>query len=195
MMVMADPESLLFSDRAAWRRWLKENHDKATEVWILTYKVHTGRKCIRYPEALDEALCWGWIDSRVRRIDDEKHLLRFAPRKPNSIWSLKNRRSAERLAKEGRMTEHGLAKVEAAKRSGEWAKALAPSTPPDMPRELRSALKKDERAWKNFHAFAKSYQTQYIYWVLAAKREETRSSRIKDIVRRARNKVKPFVPE
>ena len=191
---MDQPEYIFFKDNETWRRWLEKNHDKETEVWILTYKVHTGRKCLRYFEALDEALCWGWIDSRVRRMDDEKHLMRFAPRKPKSIWSLSNRGRVERLVKQGRMTIHGLAKVEAAKESGEWDKAIAPSTPPNMPPDLREALKKNEPAWKNFRGLARSYRTQYIYWIITAKRAETRKKRIDEVVKRARQNKRMYIP-
>ncbi len=188
-------EPVFFADKTAWRKWLAENHNKQTEIWILTYKVHTGKHCLSYTDALDEALCYGWIDSRLRRIDDEKHLWRFAPRRPDSIWSLSNRTRVERLIKEGRMTKHGLAKVEAGKRSGEWDKAIAPSKPPRIPKDLRDALKEDAQAWRNFQSFAKSYQTTYIYWVLTAKRKPTREKRIAEVVRRAGRNLKPYVPE
>lgn len=183
-------EPVFFEDRIAWRRWLQRNHDKASEIWILAYKTHVQKRSVTYIEALEEALCYGWIDSRMRRIDDEKHMWRFAPRKLDSIWSLSNRKRAERLTKEGRMAAPGLAKVEAAKRSGEWDKAFAPSKPPKMPKELKEALMEDDKAWRNFQAFAKSYQTMYIYWVSSAKREETRTKRIREVVRRARLNIK-----
>lgn len=185
--------AVFFRDRMAWHRWLEENHDKATEVWILTFKTHTGKKCLRYPEALEEALCFGWIDSRLRRIDDERHLWRFAPRRPQSIWSLSNRTRAERLMKEGRMTPHGLKKIEAAKRSGKWDRALTPRRPPRMSKELREALRKNGKAWKNFQAFANSYKTNYIYWVSAARTEETRKKRIRVVVDRAEKNLKAFM--
>ncbi len=184
---------IFFKDRSSWRRWLEKNHNKASEVWILTYKVHTGRKCVSYQEALEEALCWGWIDSRMRTVDAEKHLWRFAPRRPKSIWSLTNRTKAEKLIAEGRMTPHGMAKIEAAKNSGEWAKAIAPSKPPRMPKDLKDALMKDGKAWKNFQALAKSYQTQFIWWVTFAKREDTRKKRIAEVVIRAGQNKKSYL--
>ena len=93
------------------------------------------------------------------------------------------------------MTQHGLAKVAAAKRSGEWDKAIAPSKPPRIPRDLREALVKDEPAWKNFSSFAKSYRTTYIYWILAAKKEETRKKRIREVVKRAKKNLKMYMTE
>ncbi len=187
---MTDP--VFFTDRTAWREWLKRHHNSESEVWILAYKRHTGKPCLSYIEALEEALCYGWIDSRLRRIDDEKHLWRFAPRRPDSIWSLNNRRHAERLIKAGRMTKHGLAKIEAAKKTGEWDKALAPSTPPEIPEDLRAALKKNGVAWRNFEKLAKSYQTQFLYWIMTAKRPETRQKRIMETVRKARQNKKLY---
>jgi uncharacterized protein YdeI (YjbR/CyaY-like superfamily) len=190
---MGPSKPIFFEDRPAWRKWLEENHDKSSEVWVLTYKTHTGRKCLNYGDALDEALCYGWIDSRLRRIDDERHMWRFAPRKLDSIWSLSNRTRVERLISQERMTAHGIKKVEAAKRSGEWAKATSPSKPPRMPMGLKDALMKNEKAWKNFQAFAKSYRTTYIYWVMAAKREETRKKRIREVVDRAERNLKMYM--
>ena len=186
-------ESVFFKERSEWRRWLQRNHDKSSEIWILTYKRHTGKKCLSYEDALEEAICYGWIDSRMRRIDDERHAWRFAPRRPNSIWSLSNKRRAERLIMDGRMTAPGMAKIEAAKKSGEWQKAYRPSQPPRMPKDLREALMQDELAWRNFRGFARSYRHTYIFWVTSAKREETRRKRIKEVVRKARHDAKLFM--
>jgi uncharacterized protein YdeI (YjbR/CyaY-like superfamily) len=185
--------ALFFKDKGAWRKWLEKNHDKVPEVWILTFKVHIGRRCVTYEEALQEALCYGWIDSRLSRIDDERHKWRFAPRRLNSIWSLGNRKRAEKLIKEGRMEAPGLKKIDAAKKSGEWDKAFSPSKPPSMPKELKISLMKNEKAWRNFRALARSYRTTYIHWVSAAKREATRKKRIEEVVRRAERNVKPFM--
>ncbi len=185
-------EPVFFKDRAEWRRWLRRNHDKSSEIWILTYKKHICKQCLSYEDALEEAICYGWIDSRMRRIDDERHMWRFAPRKPNSIWSLSNRRRTEKLIKEGRMAGPGMAKVDAAKRSGEWCKAYRPSKPPRMPKDLREALMQDELAWQNFRDFARSYRHTYIFWVASAKREETRRKRIQEVVRKSRQNAKSF---
>ncbi len=186
-------EPIFFEDRGAWRRWLKKNHDKSSEVWILAFKRHLGRQSVSYEEALEEAICYGWIDSRLRRIDDERHAWRFAPRRPDSIWSLSNRRRAERLIKEGRMTARGMARVEDAKRSGNWDKAYRPSAPPRIPKDLKDALTQDELAWGNFQALAKTYRHAYIHWVASAKREETRRKRIREVVKRVRRNVKHFM--
>ena len=184
---------VFFRDRRAWRSWLSKNHDKQSEIWILTFKKHTGKKCLNYEEALEEAICYGWIDSRLRRIDDERHMWRFAPRKPKSVWSTSNRRRAERLIKEKRMTTHGMAKIEAAKENGMWERTVTPSKPPSVPRDLKEALKRDGVAWENFRNFARSYRSTYINWVISAKREETRKRRIEEVVARARQDMKQFM--
>jgi uncharacterized protein YdeI (YjbR/CyaY-like superfamily) len=186
-------EPAFFRDANEWRRWLEKNHDTSSEIWVLAFKKHTGVQCVSYEEALEEALCYGWIDSRLRRIDDARHTWRFAPRKPDSIWSLSNKKRVERLIKEGRMTAHGMAKVRAAKRSGMWEKAYAPRKPARIPKDLKDALAADEVAWRNFQAFAKSYRHTYIHWVLSAKKEETRIRRIKEVVRRARENIKSIL--
>jgi uncharacterized protein YdeI (YjbR/CyaY-like superfamily) len=186
-------EPIFFKDKAEWRRWLQRNHDKSSEIWIITYKRHVDKQSLSYEDALEEALCYGWIDSRMRRIDDEKHTWRFTSRKPNSIWSLSNRRRAEKLIMQGRMSEPGVAKIDAAKKSGKWDEAYRPSKPPKMPDYLKEALMKDDRAWRNFQAFAGSYRHTYIHWVTSAKREETRERRIEEVVRRARQNIKNII--
>ncbi len=186
-------EPIFFKDKAEWRRWLQKNHNKSSEIWILTYKRYVDKQSLSYEDALEEALCYGWIDSRMRRIDDEKHTWRFTPRKPNSIWSLSNRRRAEKLIMQGRMTEPGMGKIDAAKKSGKWDDAYRPSKPPKIPDYLKEALMKDDRAWRNFQALAGSYRHTYIHWVASAKREETRERRIKEVVRRARQNIKNII--
>lgn len=182
-----------FRSREEWRRWLKKNHNKRSEVWILAYKLRTGKCTLTYQEALDEALCYGWIDSRLRRIDDEQHMWRFAPRKARSIWSLKNRARAEQLIKEGEMTSAGLKKIEDAKRNGKWDLAYSPSKPPRMPKDLREALMRNKKAWTNFQRLAKSYRTTYIFWVSSARRDETRRKRIREVARRAARNIRSIV--
>lgn len=186
-------EPQFFKDRSEWRRWLQRNHDSSSEIWILAFKRHTGVQSITYEEALEEALCYGWIDSRMKRIDEERHAWRFTERRPDSIWSLRNRRKVERLIEEDKMTSYGMAKVEAAKRSGMWDKAYRPSKPPRLPKDLKDALMRNEPAWSNFQAFANSYRHTYIHWVISAKREDTRKKRIREVVKRARQNMKQFM--
>src|SRR4030042_3901104 len=112
-----------FKNRGEFRKWLEKNHAKKTELWILFYKVRTNKKSVRYAEAVEEALCFGWIDGILKRIDDEKHAQRFTPRNPKSIWSKVNKERAKRMINEGKMTNAGLIKIKDAKKSGWWQNA------------------------------------------------------------------------
>jgi uncharacterized protein YdeI (YjbR/CyaY-like superfamily) len=115
-------------DRGAWRAWLEANHATAAEVWLLFYKRHTAEPCVTLDEAVEEAMCFGWVDSLLRRIDDRRHKLRFTPRKPGGQWAQSNKDRVERLTAEGRMAPAGLAAVEAAKADGSWDAPTRPDS-------------------------------------------------------------------
>jgi uncharacterized protein YdeI (YjbR/CyaY-like superfamily) len=173
------PKTLYVADRAAWRAWLEENHALETEVWLVYYKKHTARPRVPYDAAVEEALCFGWIDSTVRRLDDERFIQRFTPRKDAGNWSESNRRRVRKLIAEGRMTEAGLAKI------GEGVLDAPPETKPkqkdvSVPRFVREALKGTPNAWENFRRLAPSYRRDYVGWITGAKREETRERRLKE---------------
>ncbi len=179
---------LRFEDPARWRRWLEENHGEAPEALVLISKKATPGG-VHYLEALEEALCYGWIDGKLRAHDDACFVLRFSPRKAESVWSESNRDRAERLMREGRMKPVGLARIEEARRSGTWATAVRPMRVPRMPSDLAAALRADPKAWANFRAWGNSYRSAYIRWVLDAKTAKTRARRIRRVVERsARNK-------
>ncbi len=182
------PES--FANRDDWRAWLAENHQTAEALWLIIYKKHTGgRSGLTYIEALEEALCFGWIDGILKRIDDEKHTIRFSPRRKNSIWSEHNKNRVRRLIKEGRMTDAGLAKIREAKANGQWDKAARREDITVIPAELTAALAKNEKARLNFEALAPSYRKQFISWVAFAKQDETRRKRVEETIERlTRNK-------
>jgi uncharacterized protein YdeI (YjbR/CyaY-like superfamily) len=180
-------------DRRAWRAWLTRHHASEREVWLLLFKKHTGRPCITLDMAVEEALCFGWIDGKLRRVDDERHIVRFTPRRPGSIWAESNKTRVRRLIAAGRMTAAGLRLVNAAKRSGQWRLAAERERSVRMPRELVQALRADPRALEFFRALAPSYRKMYIGWVLAARREETRLRRIRTVVERARRGLKPGI--
>ena len=112
-----------FVNRHDWRTWLEANHATANEAWLVIYKKHTGKPGLSYEEAVEEALCFGWIDGVMKRLDEEKYALRFSPRKKGSVWSELNKRRVAKLIKQGRMTEAGLAKVKEAKANGQWRAA------------------------------------------------------------------------
>ncbi|MHA1543546.1 MAG: YdeI/OmpD-associated family protein [Alphaproteobacteria bacterium] len=164
-------------DAAEWRGWLKENHQSSSEIWLVFYKKHTGKPCPSYNEAVEEALCWGWVDSIKRSIDDERYAFKFTPRKEKSNWSLSNIKRVEKLIKEGKMTPAGMKLVEAAKASGAWG---TPHQPPsfEMPLEFSRMLKDNKDAGAFFETLPPSQKKQYIGWIASAKRDETREKRI-----------------
>lgn len=174
--------------RQAWCDWLAENCAEAPGIWFVYYKKQTGKAHITYDEAVEEALCFGWIDSLSRRVDENRSKLLFTPRKPKSVWSKLNKERIERLIENGLMTESGLAKIEAAKKDGSW-NALDASDNLEIPTDLAQAFKADKIAAQNFTRFSDSVKKNILFWVGSAKRSETRTARIEKTVALAkRNK-------
>jgi uncharacterized protein YdeI (YjbR/CyaY-like superfamily) len=180
MRIPANP--LRVADREAWRAWLQEHHAIEKEAWLIIHKKHTARVGIGYEEALEEALCFGWIDGLMQSIDIETFTLRFSPRKARSIWSESNKQRVERLIEQGRMTEAGMAAIRHAKENGEWDKALEREDTSVLPSDLEEALQRDGRIWFKWESLAPSRKRQYIYWITSAKTEETRRRRIRETV-------------
>jgi uncharacterized protein YdeI (YjbR/CyaY-like superfamily) len=180
------------TNRDEWRAWLETHHDTVQEIWLVYYKKHTGKPTIPYDDAVEEALCYGWIDSLVRRIDDERYTQKYTPRKKNSVWSKKNKARVAKMIQQGRMTDAGLAKIKQAKDNGEWDKAVG-SLPETLsiPPDVQHALTANPTALHNFQHFAPSYQKRYIAWITSAKRAETRQKRIQETIRRAAQNKKP----
>jgi len=176
-------KTIEMKDRAAWRAWLTENQDGVDEIWLIFYKKESGIPGIEYGEALDEALCFGWVDSLIRKIDEQTYARKFTPRKDESQWSVVNKRRVEQLIRDGLMTEHGLRKVEAAKRSGRWdAPVQRPKFDLSMPAEFAEALRSHPQAEAAFNRLAPTHQKQYLLWIVTAKRPETRARRIVEAV-------------
>jgi uncharacterized protein YdeI (YjbR/CyaY-like superfamily) len=172
-----------FQGREDWRAWLAENYATAQEIWLVIHKKHMAKAGLTYVEALEEALCFGWIDGILKRIDDEKHTIRFSPRRKNSIWSEQNKKRVGRLIEEGQMTEAGQARIEEAKANGQWEKAAVREDVTVVPPELTAALAGNTQARENFEKLAPSYRRQFIYWVGIAKHDETRRKRVAECVR------------
>ena len=169
------------STRAQWRRWLVEHHAKEKNgIWLVFDKQKTGRGSLAYEAAVEEALCFGWIDSIVKRVDDERYCRKFTPRKDDSRWSNTNKVRVKKLIEEGRMTGFGLAKIEAARKSGSWEVDPRPDLNPEMPRELAEGLARDRNAKDFFTTLAPSCQKHFIAWIITAKRPETRAKRLKE---------------
>ena len=188
---MGITNTLHIIDRKGWREWLKENHDKETEVWLIYFKKHTDKPSIPYGDAVEEALCFGWIDGKVRSIDDERYMQRYSPRNPDSVWSLLNKKRALKMIKEGKMTKAGLKTIKFAKETGKWQAAYSSKAKPGLPPDLRRAFKENNVAYRNFNNLSNSQQLAYIFWVLSAKREETRDKRTKTVVERSSKNLKP----
>lgn len=180
------------SSRKEWRDWLRKNHKKERKVYLICYKKHTGKPSISHREALEEAICFGWIDTTMKRIDDEKYGRTFVKRNENSRWSNATLGYAKNLIKEGKMLEDGLK----AYKKGLEKPTIDHNLPknPDVPEGLKMALEKDKIAKKNFENFAPSYRKFYIYSILRAKRQETKDKRIKIVVDRSRKNKKPSDP-
>jgi uncharacterized protein YdeI (YjbR/CyaY-like superfamily) len=180
---MKTTNELYVTNRVDWRKWLRKNHGSKKEVWLIYHKKHTGKPSIPYDDSIEEAICFGWIDNIIKRIDDEKFVRKFTPRKAKSKWSEVNKKRARRMMKEGKMTEAGLAKIREAKKSGEWIKVAPLRKELVIPPYMKEALAKNKRALDNFCNLAKSYKRQYVGWISSAKREETRRRRLAEAIR------------
>ncbi|MCX6559082.1 MAG: YdeI/OmpD-associated family protein [Candidatus Aminicenantes bacterium] len=177
-------KSRLFRTAAAWRAWLEKNHNREKEIWLAYYKKSVGKKSVTYKEALDEALCHGWIDSTVNRLDTERYMQRWTPRKPQSIWSASNKARIKTLLAEGRMAESGLAAVRIAKKNKSWNKLndierIGRGGGP--PGHVLAAISSRPELREKFEALSASKKKMLSYWVASAKRPETRTRRIAEL--------------
>ena len=169
------------SDAAGWRSWLKRNHLAKQGVWLVYHRKGSERPSISYEDSLDEALAFGWIDSMIKKIDEERYARKFTPRKPGSVWSKYNLERVRKLTAEGRMTKWGLEAFE--KRTGEISLLEQLNAKPTrVPKDLEAALKKNKLAWENFGRFGPSYRKRYLIWISDAKKPETRKRRIAEAV-------------
>jgi uncharacterized protein YdeI (YjbR/CyaY-like superfamily) len=176
---------LYFTNRDEWRAWLEENHATQAEAWLVQYKKHVVTPGVPYEEAVEEALCFGWIDGVMKSIDGDKFALRYSPRKRKSIWSESNKERVKRLTEQGKMTEAGLAKVREAQENGEWEQATLRENPAEFPADLKEALAANEQARQNFEELSPSTQKRFIWWITNARQEATRKRRVEEIVRLA----------
>jgi uncharacterized protein YdeI (YjbR/CyaY-like superfamily) len=188
-MAAPPPDSTQPADRAAWRAWLERHHTRAEGVWLVFYKQSAGKPRVTYEEAVEEALCFGWVDSRPRRLDAERSMLWFAPRKPGSGWSRPNKARVERLTAAGQMAPAGLAKVEAARRDGSWH-ALDAVEALEVPPDLAAALQAHSEAARHFEAFSRSVKRGILEWIASAKKPETRARRIAETARLAAQNIR-----
>lgn len=175
--------------RAAWREWLARHHTQRESVWCVTYKKGASRPKVEYEDLVEEALCFGWVDSAVRKLDDERTMLLMSPRKAQSAWSAPNKARVEKLLAAGAMTPAGLAKVEAAKASGTWSKLDAVEAL-EVPADLAAAFRKHRGAKANWEAFPRSARRGILEWIAQAKKPETRAARVADTAEKAAQNVR-----
>ena len=182
-----------FRNRREWRNWLSENNDKKNELWLVHRKKRTGIASVRLEDAVMEAICFGWIDGKLRSIDEDRYIVRYSPRRPNSVWSKINKDRAETLIRSGKMAAAGLAKIDEARQNGMWDAAYTNRHRDKIPPDLQKALEGDKDARTNFGNFANSYRNMYIGWVNDAKTDTTRKKRITEVVKRSRLNIKPGI--
>jgi uncharacterized protein YdeI (YjbR/CyaY-like superfamily) len=175
--------------RKEWRTWLRKNHTKEKSVRLILYKKENSMPTIHYEEAVDEALCFGWIDSKPNKRDEESYYLLFSKRSPKSNWSKANRERAKGLIKQGLMEKAGLDMIELAKKNGTWT-ALIDVQNSVIPDDLQQALNKNKKALSNFEAFPPSSKRIILEWILNAKKQETREKRIIETVTLAAKNIK-----
>ena len=171
-----------FSSAAEWRSWLAKHHASSSGVWIRIYKKLSGKKTVTYAEALDEALCYGWIDGQKKAHDAESFLQKFTPRRPKSIWSKRNREHVERLTKEKRMRAAGNREVDAAKKDGRWDSAYDSGSTMTVPEDFLKELKKNKDAYEFFKTLNKANVYGIAWRLQTAKKPETRARRMETLL-------------
>ena len=176
-------------DRRTWRKWLEKNHLKEKNIWLIVCKKESGTPSVYYNDAVEEALCFGWIDSTANKRDDKSFMLFFAARKPKSGWSKVNKERIEKLNKLNLMTSAGREKIEAAKKDGSWT-VLDAIEELTMPAALKKELRKNKIALKYFEAFPPSVKKSIYHWIQSAKQEQTSRKRIEETITLAAKNIR-----
>jgi uncharacterized protein YdeI (YjbR/CyaY-like superfamily) len=184
-------EDFYAKNRQEWHQWLEENHSSSPGVWLIYYKKNSDKPRVGYEEAVEEALSFGWIDSKVKVLDEERYKQVFTPRKQGSNWSKTNKNRVRKLIKNGLMHPAGQEKVNTAKKDGSW-NFLDDIEDLIIPADLKQTFKQNRKAQKNFESFSDSSKKQILYWIAIAKKLETRQTRIKKTVELAAINEKPF---
>jgi uncharacterized protein YdeI (YjbR/CyaY-like superfamily) len=189
-------EAIFFSTPGELRAWLEQHHATANELWVGYYKKASGRRSVTWSEVVDEALCFGWIDGKVQRIDEHRYRQRLTPRKRNSNWSAVNVEKVAELRKQGRMTPAGEAAFAARREKGPGTLSYERRHDAAFDAEQEATFRANKRAWKWFTAQAPSYRTTATFWVVSAKRPETRARRLASLVEcsAAGRRVPPLTP-
>jgi uncharacterized protein YdeI (YjbR/CyaY-like superfamily) len=171
------------ADRSEWRSWLKKNHTRVKEIWLVYYKKHTGKPSISYIDSVEEAICFGWIDGLKKRVDEQRYTHRFTPRKPKSRWSPRNIKLAKKMIKEGKMARAGLAAFNQKTAYDEDILIARDAKTIPLTPEIEKALKRNKKAWGNFANLSPSCKKQYVGWIRSAKRQDTINRRIKESIK------------
>jgi uncharacterized protein YdeI (YjbR/CyaY-like superfamily) len=179
---MADQPTVAFATAAAFRKWLHTNHSNHPGIWLRIFKKSSGHPTVSYAEAVDEALCYGWIDGQKQKGDEASWLQKFTKRGPRSVWSKVNVGHVERLSRERRMQPAGFAAVESAKADGRWDRAYSPSSTAELPEDFLAELGKSPKAQAFFETLNKTNRYAVFYRLHSAKRPETRARRIADFI-------------
>lgn len=178
-----DPSQIIsFGDQKAWEEWLSKNYKKQNGIWLKLYKKASDVKSVNYQEALDVALCYGWIDGQVKKLDENARVQRFTPRRKRSVWSKRNTEHVARLIKSGSMKPAGIAEIERAKADGRWEKAYASPANTTIPEDFLKELEKNKKAKEFWEVLNKTNKFAMIWQINDAKREETRLRRINKFV-------------
>ena len=175
-------QTLMFLEASAWRAWLLAHHASETEAWLVIQRARSTQEGLRLGDAVEEALCFGWIDSTLQPVDEHTYQLRFSPRKPDSPWSMTNIERAGKLVNDGRMAPAGLAAVEAGKAGGQWAMARERERTHIIPEDLQAALEQVPGALEAYRELTDSKKKQFLYWLQNARKAATRARRIDAIV-------------
>ncbi len=183
-------ETFYPTSRQEWRQWLQENHASKQSVWLICYKMKSGKPTISWSEAVDEALCFGWIDSIRKPLDNERFIQFFGRRKPKGTWSKVNKEKIKQLIDGGLMTKAGFETIETAKQNGSWT-ILDTVEELEIPRDLEREFSVQPGSKDYFLSLSKSVRKRILQWVVLAKRPETRQNRINEIAELAAKKLKP----
>lgn len=193
-MTQVPRDSVHPADRAEWRRWLQQHHATSPGVWLVTWRRASGREALRYQAAVEEALCFGWIDAKVRSLDEHRTMQWYTARKRGSLWARSNKDRVARLAAQGLMTPAGRAAVEAAKADGSWS-VLDDVEAEVVPDDLAAALDDRPPARQNFDAFPASARKAVLFWLVTAKRPETRAKRVRQAAEKAQRGERANQPQ
>ncbi|WP_299211750.1 YdeI/OmpD-associated family protein [uncultured Aquimarina sp.] len=186
---MKTKPELYFKTDKEWRHWLHKNHTISDGVYLIFYKVESKHPSMRWEEAVKVAICYGWIDSTVKRLDEERRRQYFCPRKPKSVWSKLNKTYIIDLIRDDLMHQSGLDIIEIAKKNNSWT-ALDNVENGIIPQDLKKAFNSNSEAFTNYKNFSPSYRKNYLYWLNQAKRQETRDKRILEIIRLCKANIK-----